>query len=237
MRPFTDNEFLTLWECCINRHPLDRALLILSAAFQETPYETLADWPIGRRNQALSEFYCNCVGPHLRAWTICAICSEKLEFEINPQILVGGKREEDQGAAELISVNDRTFRIPNSRDLARAATETDPVVGAKRIVEGCLVEGSPPAKWSDEELSAIGEKLGLADPLAEIRLTLQCPSCGNDWHEALDLVSFSWRAIESRVQHIMYAIHTLASAYGWSEMEILSLSETRRAWYMEMARS
>jgi hypothetical protein len=29
-------------------------------------------------------------------------------------------------------------------------------------------------------------------------------------------------------------VHTLASAYGWSESEILALSDARRRLYMEM---
>ena len=31
-------------------------------------------------------------------------------------------------------------------------------------------------------------------------------------------------------------VHTLASVYGWTEREILSLSEPRRAFYLEMVR-
>jgi hypothetical protein len=31
-------------------------------------------------------------------------------------------------------------------------------------------------------------------------------------------------------------IHAIASAYGWSEKEILALSDPRRAFYLEMVR-
>jgi hypothetical protein len=33
---------------------------------------------------------------------------------------------------------------------------------------------------------------------------------------------------------VLWELHTLASAYGWSESESLALSDTRRAMYLEM---
>jgi hypothetical protein len=35
----------------------------------------------------------------------------------------------------------------------------------------------------------------------------------------------------------MLDVHTLASAYGWSESEILSLNPARREFYLEMVRA
>jgi hypothetical protein len=91
--------------------------------------------------------------------------------------------------------------------------------------------------WSDEELEEIGERMAMADPLAEMRLTLHCPSCENDWEETLDIVTFLWAEIAARARRLLLEIHALASAYGWTETEILSLSENRRARYIEMVQS
>lgn len=110
-------------------------------------------------------------------------------------------------------------------------------MAAARIAEDCLVEKALDTHWSDAELAEIGERLALADPLAETRLSLHCPECGKDWQAVLDLASFFWTEIESRVRQILFSIHTLASAYGWSEAEILALGDERRALYMEMAES
>jgi hypothetical protein len=79
--------------------------------------------------------------------------------------------------------------------------------------------------------------MALADPFAETRLTLQCPGCGNAWEEWLDMVSFFWAEVEARARRVFLEIHTLASAYGWTEGEVLSLSDGRRAMYLEMAQS
>jgi hypothetical protein len=76
-----------------------------------------------------------------------------------------------------------------------------------------------------------------ADPMAETRLKLNCPACGGQWDETLDLTAFFWAEVEARAKRLLLEVHTLASSYGWSEREILSLSEPRRAFYIERARS
>ena len=43
--------------------------------------------------------------------------------------------------------------------------------------------------------------------------------------------------MEAHARRLLLDVHQLASAYGWSEMEILSLSATRRNAYLEMVRA
>jgi hypothetical protein len=257
MRSLSDSDLLHLWEGGLRRHPLDRALLALGAAFPETPYERLADWPLGHRNRALVELRCGCFGSSIQGWIACESCGEKLEFDLDGRLLVGAGRDPDDRSQpdqdEPIVVNRHIFRLPTSRDLARVVQESDPRLAAIRIVERCRI-GSPESlaapvehdamsvrtrseSWSDEELEEIGDRMALADPLAETRLTLHCPKCENDWEETLDIVEFLWAEIEARARRLLVEIHTLASAYGWTESEILSLSENRRARYVEMVQS
>ena len=128
------------------------------------------------------------------------------------------------------------FRLPTSRDLARAAHEGDSRLAMVRLVESCQIATGEEVEWGDEEIEEIGEAMASADPLAEIRIELNCSECGYRWDEALDLVSFLWIEIEARAKRLLRDVHALASAYGWSEREILSLSEPRRQLYLEMAR-
>jgi hypothetical protein len=234
MRTLNEIEQLGLWERGQRRHPIDRALLALAAALPEISCESLADWPIGRRNQALTQLHCRCFGARLRAWTQCVTCGEKLEIEMDAELLAAGETEPRNRADEPVTAVGCTFRLPTSRDLARAAGKTQPGAGAVSIAESCLCGGSLSAEWSEEDLAAIGDKLSAADPLAETRLALHCPDCGKDWLGTLDMVSFFWTELEARVRRVLSAIHALAAAYGWSEAEILSLSEHRRALYLEM---
>jgi len=237
MRRLGNTELLDVWERGIRLHPLDRALLLLAMALPETPSAELADWPLGRRNRALAKIRCDCFGPNLKGWLACPHCGEKLEFQMNAQSLIQNDPEKRDDSGVPLNINGLTFRLPTSRDLALAAKESDPAKGAARIAESCR-KGPPATRdWSTDELSAIGESMALADPLAETRLAFRCPGCEEEWEETLDISSFCWTEIEARARRILMAIHTLASAYGWSESEILSLSETRRAWYLEMAQA
>jgi hypothetical protein len=156
---------------------------------------------------------------------------------------------------EPIVLSCGSFRPPTSRDLAQAATETDARLAAIKIVENCRIamrnpdpqferdhSGQIPCElpgkpWSDNELEEIGERMALVDPLAETRLTLHCVKCGNEWEETFDIVVFVWAEIEARARRLLTEVNTLASAYGWTEAEILSLTANRRARYVQMAQS
>lgn len=236
MKALSDADLVSLWERGIRRHPLDRALLILAATLPEISHEHLADWPLGRRNRALAKARCDSFGAHMQGWVACANCSEKLELDLDSQLLAGAETEADSTMEEPVNVCGRTFRLPTSRILAQTS-EGDPAFGAARIAKECLVEKTAKIDWTDEDLAQIGEKLAVADPFSETHISLHCPNCGKDWQATLDLPSFFWMEIESRVRQILFSIHTLASAYGWSETDILALSDERRAFYLEMVQS
>ena len=63
---------------------------------------------------------------------------------------------------------------------------------------------------------------------------LQCPSCGERWESPLEPADFVWREINAACRRLLRQIHVLASAYGWSESEILRLSHERRAGYLHL---
>jgi hypothetical protein len=232
MPALSDTEILRLWDSGARRYPLDRGLLLLGAAEPGTPYERLIDWPLGRRNQAVAQLHRSCFGDAVRAWLACPACAEKLEFELDSRLFAG-----DSGRDEPVVVNGQSFRVPTSRDLAHAARESDPLQAATRLAQSCCLSLPAPAAWSEEELDNIGRALALADPHAEIRLPLQCPACGHAWEETLDIASFTWEEIEARARRLLFDVHTLASAYGWTEAEILSLGASRRARYLELVRT
>ncbi len=232
MRGLSSTDFLNLWERGLRLHPLDRGLLLaLSSGVQGTASDNPADWPLGKRNKALAELRSMCFGPRLEAWTACAQCGEKLEFGMDLNALTA-----EAPTSAPVEIEGKLFRLPTSRDLARVSGETNPQRAAVTILNACRLDadgaGHP---WTDRELEAAGERLALADPLAETRLQFECPACGSRWDENLDITSFLWTEVEARARKLLLEVHTLASAYGWSEPEILALSETRRAFYLEVA--
>jgi hypothetical protein len=83
-------------------------------------------------------------------------------------------------------------------------------------------------------VEAVGERLASADPLAETRLALSCPSCRREWNDIFDIGRFLWAEVEAHARHLLWEVHVLASAYGWSEAETLRLSAARRAMYLDL---
>jgi hypothetical protein len=73
-----------------------------------------------------------------------------------------------------------------------------------------------------------------ADPQADVQLALTCPACGHQWEATFDIASFFWSEIDSWAHRILREVHTLASAYGWREADILAMSPQRRQLYLEM---
>jgi hypothetical protein len=237
VRALAQADFLSLWEKGRALHPLDQGLLAIDAAFPEAESENIADWPLGRRNRALAELHCFYFGTVMEGWTSCPQCGEKLEFNVDGRALAESPQPQQ---SERIVVHGGTFRLPTSRDLAhivqkREASE-DSEAAAVQLLRACRVDGGgeDAPTWSEEEIEEAGEKMAEADPLAEIVLDFQCPVCNSESHESLDLPRFLWAELEAVARRLAMEVHTLASAYGWSESEILSLSDARRRLYLEM---
>lgn len=228
MRTLSNSELLELWERGTALHPIDRGLHALAFAMPQQPYEALADWPLGQRNTALAELYAACFGPRLEGWVACPECSERLEFAINANAFNVAPSQPE------ITVLDHNFRLPTSRDLARITTKSDPHDAALLLAERCCLEGFDAAGCSEQDLDEIGIHLAEADPMAEMVIRFDCSECGHVWDEPLDIVAWLWAEIDARARKLLFEIHTLASTYGWSESEILSLSERRRRLYLEM---
>ena len=74
----------------------------------------------------------------------------------------------------------------------------------------------------------------VADPQAEIIISLGCPNCGKHWELIFDVAHFFWNEIAAQAQRLVYEIDALARAYGWTEREILALPVQRRRTYLEM---
>jgi hypothetical protein len=239
MRALNQADCLAMWESGQDLHPIDQGLLAVQAAFPETRAESVADWPLGRRNRALAQLYCATFGTKLSGWTSCRRCGEKLEFAADGKAMAQTALEESD---KVVSVLGRSFRLPTSRDLARIAIQAEADDAAPQLLNLCLVsreaaDGLPTMNWSEEELELIGERFSQADPLAEILLDFECPVCQESFEEPLDLASFFWSELEGHARRLLFDVHTLASAYGWSEAAILALSQQRRNFYLKQVQA
>ena len=227
-------DMLDVWESGLSLHPLDQGVLVIRAGVPEAAGDTVADWPLGRRNRTLAELRRACFGGRLRGRTTCPHCAEPVEFELDSARLV----EASAAVTDAVSVGGEMFRLPTSRILASVANVPDPEVAAARICERCRI-GEPrkddEPTLSSDDVDRIGEAMASADPMAEIAFDFDCPGCGTAFREDLDLAAFLWKEIEVEAKRLLFEVHTLASAYGWREHEVLALSSARRAYYLERA--
>lgn len=233
MRTLTSSIVLDLWERGSALHPLDRGLLFLAALFPELPDHAFADWPLGRRNRVLADCHRALFGPRLEGSAACLECGENLEFQMDARVLTCG----EQLSGECIEARGQHFRLPTTRDLVQVTEERNAAAGARRLLDICRVDASGNESWSQEDIEEVGERMAEADPLAETQLAFRCPTCGHEWSESFDIVQFFWAEMDAAAKRLLYEVHTLAAAYGWSEAEILALSDRRRSCYLGMVQN
>ena len=67
-------------------------------------------------------------------------------------------------------------------------------------------------------------------------MRLACPECGSDVAAEVDPVALLADRVSDEVRDLLGDVAELAAAFGWSETEVLQLSEARRRAYLDLAR-
>lgn len=228
MTKLTSTGMLELWERGAQRHPLDRALLLLAGACPGEPLPDLADVPIGQRDQTLIAWRSALFGRALPGYADCPECHTRLTFALDASAFLG------KASDAPIVVDGLQVRRPSSRDLAEALNETDPEQATYRLAQRCCGGVGELPMLNPAQLARIETALAEADAAADIVLDFSCDHCGHGWQTAFDIGGYLWQEIEAHASRLLADIHTLASTYGWSEREVLALSPTRRAAYIDM---
>jgi hypothetical protein len=218
---------IACWEFGRRRHPLDRALLLYAAAEPEADPDGLADRPLGARNTALLRLRRRLFGDALKSCVDCPRCGERLEFDVSAQALLAQERLASQSQ---IALQGRTLRLPTTRDLASIAGEADATQATHKLLERLIDAAPGEFAVSPEDVTCA---LEAADPHLDISMALSCPACAHQWNAAFDVPTFVWEEIDVRARRLLDEVHALARAYGWSEAQILELTETRRTAYVE----
>jgi hypothetical protein len=241
MRALSASELLNVWERGLVEKPVKRAITLLTAACPETPPEELEKLSIGQRDARLLTLREWTFGPQLISLATCPACGDRLELTFNmADIQVAPEVEPEESLAVSVADYKARFRLPNSLDLAAIADQEDAAVGRQRLLERCLLtvqqsgEERPADQLPANVADVVVERMAQGDPQADIQPSLTCPACGHQWQATFDIVSFFWSEINAWAHRILREVHTLASAYGWRETDILNMSPWRRQVYMEM---
>jgi hypothetical protein len=241
MQMLTASKLLSLWERGRSQPSHRQALLLLAAAYPETVPEDLAGLSIGRRDAWLLTLRERLFGTRLVSIANCPACGEKLElsFEISEIRVETGEEQNSQLSLEMEGY-EVLFRLPDSNDLAALLIGADLEVGRGTLLKRCLTEVRLYGKEQTAEelppeiVAAVTERMSQADPQAIVKLSLDCPSCRQNWLATFDILSFLWSEIETWAKRLLHEIHILARSYGWSEADILAMSTLRRQSYLEM---
>jgi hypothetical protein len=200
------------------------------------------DLPQGKRVQALLAVAAMGADPVLRLRLECQAenCRKPMEAELSMGDLVDYQRAFDRDGPLQVKVGDRTLslRLPTGRDQkqwALDATDGEPTfahmlreltIDADRV----LLPAEIPADW----VTAVEGSLSASDPLIDFTLRTQCPECGSAGEHEVDLLAVVLHRMRRAQRELLQTVHRLASAYHWSEAEILAMPAARRRRYLSL---
>jgi hypothetical protein len=239
MRALSASELLDLWEQGQGEPPARRALVLLAAGCDQ-PIDALARLSVGERDARLFALRESTFGSRLTSVATCPGCGERLELSFDDSHLSGaGQQTEDELSLDVDGYQ-VCFRVPNSLDLMAAANLKETGAARALLLEKCIRSAErrgdeiTAAQLPENVVERISARMSEADPQADIQLALKCPVCSNEWKAAFDIESFFWIEINAWAARILGEVHILASAYGWSEQEILRVSAWRRECYLNL---
>ena len=240
-RSLSSSELLSVWEQGQSETPLQRALLLLAAfCTKETPGD-LARLSIGRRDALLLSLREQAFGPKFSGLATCPRCSQRLEISFSSEDIRAVPGIEP-GQDLSLDIGDYAvrFRLPNSLDLMAISDLEDLDAASQALIRRCILGASHEGEeisvdaLPETVLEAALKLMNESDPQANVQLSLSCPECGHEWQSAFDILSFLWKEIDIWALRTLHDVHKLASAYGWSEAEILAMSSWRRQVYLEL---
>jgi hypothetical protein len=252
MRILSNHQILAAWESGRAVERTRRGLLLAQLASPTQRPEELARMSVGRRDRMLLDLRRLTFGPTQEGVTICPACGDHVEFSFSLDTILSAANgnEADSSGSELWVRCDEfecQFRLIRADDLD-AAARAESVEAARqclirrcvnRVIRGGVEEfsagpGTSELALPEEVVARIAEAMDQADPLADLRFDTQCPACGHRWSDRFDVLTCLWQEIESRGRRLLEQVHVLAGAYGWSEMQILELSASRREHYVNL---
>lgn len=226
-------ELLHAWERAGAEPPYERALTLLGAAAQPGGVDgtdpSMAALSIGERDARLLQLRAALFGDEATAVITCPGCGTQLESRFRTSRFLSVSP--DHSALEFaIGGGTMTLRLITTADLRAVAGHATVEALLERAIVRADGVADTAAKWSAE----IQRRLELADPQAHIEIALRCLDCALGWTAVYDIVSFLWQEVDAWARRTLREVHLLASAYGWTEREILALSPARRQIYLGM---
>lgn len=222
----SEADLLAMWEAGQNADRITRPAALLRAGGAGEAPERL---PIGTRDRRLLALRQEWFGG--RAFETvddCPRCGTSVEatFDAPPPSPAKTIAPVVVGDLEI------DYRLPDTTDLAALAGCRDASTGRALLAARCTGR-----ELSDDAIAALARAMADADPDGDLRMLLTCPDCRHEWDSLFDPAMYFWREVDAAAMGVFREVDALATAYGWTEHEILSLSRTRRAAYLALVTS
>ncbi|MEH0553609.1 hypothetical protein [Streptomyces sp. B21-101] len=225
---------ITAWERGVREGTLDRAVTLLASA-TGLSRDQAESADVGSRDAVLVDVLSRFTGGVVQACVRCTGCGEQLDVPLD---LTAFPRTpwREPGAlleAEVSGLGVR-FRLPSTGDL-RLLRGRDAVAGRLLLLARCVQAEAGRGEDLDEETAAAVEAaMEEAAPGGAVTVHTGCPDCGVETAAALDIPALLWAEVQTQAVALLHQVHVLATAYGWTEPEVLALSPARRAAYLEL---
>jgi hypothetical protein len=229
---------LETWEAGVEKRTSGRALVLLAGAAAEGR-DAAALLPVGRRDASLLDLRRRLFGSRYTGISSCPSCGHEIELSFDDAEV---RRDVGQAGTVPLRVDgvEVAFRLPTGEDLAAIEPASDVATGRAMLLARCIVatdragEAIAVDRLPPPVVEAVVARMAELDPQADVSFELECPACSHRWLEPFDIATFLWTEVADAARRLLADVHALASAYGWSEHHILSLTPRRRNAYLEM---
>lgn len=230
---------LAAWEQGATAPETDRAPSLLRTLGWLAPDSDPAELTVGACDARLFMLRRAIFGDRLEATSVCPGCGEEVELELS---LTALQPPVDHERPAQLHVSENGYEIlcrPLLNHDLSALAGRGPTVELGDVLGRCVTDARAP-DGSQLDGAEIPPSLGEAvlrvvaacDPGAQVSLDVRC-SCGVEFNNEFDIREALWTEVTDWVTRTLTEVHALARAYGWSEAEVLALSDWRRRWYLE----
>jgi hypothetical protein len=243
-------DLLTAWELGLPGSPAQRGVVLLGALLPARPLDDVLAMSVGERDAHLLEARRLLFGPQLECVVTCPECASDLELGVGVDDLLSMSDDAPGGdgrSDEDLQIGRWRLRVRalELRDLLDASGAADPAAGRELLLDRCIMSAvdvsadpgesqTASAIPADVEGALVAE-LERRNPTGALDFELTCPECATVWLAPFDVVAFLWVELDGWARRTLDEIHQLATAYGWTEPEVLALSAWRRAAYLQMS--
>lgn len=230
-------ELLEVWEQGQRATAPERALLLLAADGAEA---SPGDLPVGQRDRRLLALRERLFGRSMACVAPCPRCGARLELSLDTRQFELPEASPGELVLDRPTGIRIRFRVPIGTDLVACAAEPDVAAASRGLLRRCVQEATLHGASVEVEalpenlVEALSQAMAEADPGADLQVQASCPACAHAFQNTFDIVSFLWTELQDWAIRVLGEVHALASAYGWTEREVLALSPWRRRLYLQM---